>query len=100
MAKKKRGRKMPKWKKWIKMILGIAGAGVGGAVALSPTYRGLTLMTQGHFDAGTNALVFDVAGVDTQNPGFPDVNRLVGTGLTVLVGVGIISLFRYVARRV
>lgn len=99
--KKKRGRKQPAWKKWVRSIIGIAGAGIGGTIALSPTFRGLQTIASGFPEVGVNEIVNDFTGMDPKGGNFtPDIGRLLGVGVTVGVGIGIISLFRYVARRI
>ncbi len=102
MAKRKtRGRKQPAWKKWAKAGLGIAGTAIGATVAFSPTFRGITEMFTDP-QAGARSLVFDLSGLDITGEvtQAPDISRLIGTGITVGVGIGIMSLFRYFARRI
>ncbi len=101
MPKKKRGRKQPAWKKWVRMGLGIAGTAIGGVVAFSPTFNGIQTMVQGNPVGGANLVVHDLTGMNPIDGNYtPDITRLIGTGIVVGVGVGIMSLFRYFARRV
>ncbi len=101
MAKKKKGRKQPAWKKWVKAGLGIAGTAIGGIIAFSPTFNGLTIMAAGDAVGGANQLVVDMTGMNPIDGGFtPDIGKIVGVGITVGVGIGLMSLFRYFARRV
>ncbi len=100
MAKKKRGRRMPKWKKWVKAGLGIAGTVIGSLVATSPLHRGITKMvTTGDVNQGVVDILFDV-GVPGPGNFNLEVNKVIGVGVTVAVGVGLMSLFKYIARRV
>ncbi len=101
MAKKKRGRKMPKWKKWAKQILGAAGAALGGTVALSPTFRGIQQMMTGDVQGGANTVIFDTTGMDPSGQSFtPKVEKIVGVGVVAAVVIGLMMLFRAVARRI
>lgn len=96
--RKKRRRKQPAWKKWVRAGLGIAGAVVGGLVATSPLHRGIIFMAQtGDVVQGVGAIRSDI-GIPAGQP--PDVQKLIGVGVTVAIGVGLIKLFKYVARRV
>lgn len=101
MAKKKRGRKMPAWKKYVKAGLGIFGTVLGTAVATSPMHRGITTMAAGNPQQGIEDIVFDTTGMipSAGNYNF-NVNRLVGTGITVAVGIGFMKLFKFLSRRV
>ncbi len=103
MAKKKRGRKMPKWKKWAKAIISTAGTGIGATIALSPTFRGLTNLFTGTRtpQEAVVDITFDVAGINAPAGVFvPDVGKLVGTAVTAAVGIGIMQLFKYFAKRI
>ena len=98
--KKKRGRRQPKWKKWARAGLGITGAIIGTAVATSPLHKGIAEYAAGNFEAGTNSIIFQTTGMVPGGNVFPNVNSLVRTGVVVVVGVGLMSLFRYISRRV
>ncbi len=101
MAKKKRGRKMPKWKKWARAGVGIVGTVIGGLIVFSPTYRGLEVLAAGNVQGGIDAILTDTTGMSPGTGDFtPRVDRLVGTAITVGVGIGLMSLFRYFARRI
>ena len=92
---------MPKWKKWVKAGLGIGGAVVGSSIALSPTFRGIQQMAEGDPMGGANTVVFDITGMDPSSSNYNfKLDRIIGTGIVAAVGIGIMSLFRYVARRV
>ncbi len=92
---------MPAWKKWVKTIFGITGAAIGGGIAISPTFRGLRRVATGDVQGGFTTVLDDMTGVNPSVGNFtPDPGKLFGTAVTVLAGVGIISLFRYVARRI
>ncbi len=100
MAKKKKSRKMPAWRKWSKVIIGIMGKGIGTAIAISPTFVGLRRMATGDFEGGVNDIVYTTTGMNPAAGEFkPNVTKLIGTGITVAVGIGIIKLFSYVARK-
>ncbi len=101
MAKgKKRGRKQPAWKKWLRAGLSITGTLIGTTVAVSPVIRGVTQMASGQFTQGVDSIVFDTTGmIPSSNHFTPDVSRLIGTGIVVVVGVGISKLFKFLARR-
>ncbi len=99
--RKKRGRKMPKWKKWARAIIGTVGTGVGAAIAFSPTYRGLRTAIGGDPQLGFREIVFDTTGINPGEPAFkPDINKVIGFGITLGVGIGIMQLFKYFAKRV
>ncbi len=100
MAKKKKSRKMPAWRKWSRVIIGIIGKSIGTAVAVSPTFKGIRRMATGDFEGGVNDIVFDTTGMNPAAGTFqPNVTKLIGTGVTVAVGIGLIKLFGYIARK-
>ncbi len=91
---------MPAWRKYARMIIGIVGKGIGTTVAISPTFRGLRTMAGGNPEQGIVDIVYDTTGMNPPAGQFtPDVSKLIGTGLTVAVGIGIMKLFSYVARK-
>ncbi len=101
MVKKKKGRRQPAWKKWARAGLGIAGTAIGGIIAFSPTFNGLTIMAQGNPLGGANQLVVDMTGMNPIAGALtPDIGRIVGTGVAVGVGIALMSLFRAFARRI
>lgn len=101
MAKRKRHRKMAGWRKWARTGLGAAGAVIGALVATSPVHRGLGQMATGSWQQGLDSIAYDIgAPVPRVGINQPDVGKLVGTAVTVGVGIGIMSLFRFVARRI
>ncbi len=100
-AKKRRRRKMPAWKRWARQIVSAAGAVLGGGVALSPTFRGIQQMTTGDLMGGVNTVVFDTTGMDPSGGTFvPKIDKIIGVGVVAAVGIGLMMLFRAVARRV
>lgn len=101
MARRKRGRKAPFWKKIAKTGLGLLGVTVGAGVALSPTYRGLGQVFAGDPKTGFNSIVYDTTGMDPAGGHLtPDLSKIVGTGVLAGVGIGLIMLFRMIAKRV
>ncbi len=102
MAKKKKGRKTPAWKKWARAIIGGVGTAVGGLIVFSPTYRGLQHMaTTQDITGGVGIITEDLVGINTTTGDYvPDISKVVGTVAVVAVGIGVLSLFRYFARRV
>ncbi len=101
MAKKKRGRKMPKWKKYVRAGMGIAGTILGVAIATAPTHRGIEQLVKGEFVTGIDSIVFDTTGMIPSAGAYaPDVTKLIGVGITVGVGIGIMKLFKFLGRRV
>ncbi len=101
MAKKKRGRKMPVWKKWLRAGVKIIGVATGTLVATAPVHRGLRRLAGGNFEGAADAIAFDTTGLSTANPDFPiDISKVVRTGLLVGLGVGLMKLFSYLSRRI
>lgn len=98
--KKKRSRKQPAWKKWAKAIVGGFGTVVGGVVVFSPAISGIKKMAAGDLEGGVNEIAFNFSGFDPGNPRAIVVQKPITAALTVAVGVGIMSLFRYFARRI
>jgi len=97
---KKKHRKMPAWRRYARMGVGLVGAGVGAVVALSPTFRGIKHMFTDPA-AGAADVVFDTTGVTIGASELkPDVGRILGTAVVVAAGIGLIMLFRQVARRI
>lgn len=90
---------MPKWKKWARAGVSLIGTGIGVGVATIPLHRGLQLIAAGDFQSGFGAISVDVGGPAPGGTGF-DVTKLMATGIAVGVGIGIMSLFKYLARRV
>ncbi len=91
---------MPAWRKWSRVIIGLVGKGIGTAVAISPTFRGLQTLATGDPKQGVEDIVFDITGMVPSAGAFkPDVGKLIGFGVTVGVGIGIMKLFSYVARK-
>jgi hypothetical protein len=88
---------MPAWRRWARTGVGLVGAVIGTLIATAPTHRGLTAMAGGDFKSGVGFIREDV-GVPENQP--PNITKLIGTGITVGVGIGIIKLFRLVAQRV
>ncbi len=100
MAKKKRGRKMAKWRKYAKMIVGGAGVALGGVVVFSPAISGMKKMAAGDLEGGVNEIAFNYSGFDPGNPREIVIQKPITALITVAVGLGIISLFRMIARRI
>ncbi len=97
MAKKKRGRKMPAWKKYLRAGISIFGSALGIGIAASPTFRGLREIAAGQFETGVDSIQFDIGAPSSAGP--VNVTKLIGFGVTVAVGVGIMKLFKMLARR-
>ncbi len=97
--RRKRGRKQPAWKKWVRMGVKIIGTGIGIGVATRPLHRGLGDIAGGNFKSGVDNMVFDLTGIGPEG-GTPEIGKLVGTAVSVGVGIGIMKLFSYLARRV
>ncbi len=97
MAKKKRGRKMPAWKRWLRA--GISGFGtiLGVTVAASPTFRGIQQMATGDIMGGVDSIQFDIGAPSSAGP--HNLTKLIGFGVTVGVGLIIMKLFKFIARR-
>ena len=102
MAKKrKRGRKMPAWKKYARGALKLVGTGVGSLIATAPLHRGLRSLASGNFEAAAEEIVHDTTGLSTVDPAFQiDVSKLIRVGVLAGVGIGIMKLFGVLARRV
>ena len=98
--KKKRGRKMPAWKRYAKAGIRVIGTAVGIGVATSPLHQGLTTLAGGNFQHGFDQMIHDTTGLSVGGTGSFDVSKVVQTGLVVAVGIGFMSLFKYLARRV
>lgn len=96
MAKKKH-RKQPFYKKWVRAGVNIAGTVLGTFVATSPLHRGIRDGLAGNSAQMVTSIRQDIG---VAEGGAPDVTKLTQTAVTVVVGLGIISLFRYLARRV
>ena len=100
-AKKKRGRKMPAWKRYLRAGVRVAGTTFGAFIAFSPTYRGLKILAAGDIAGGANAITKDMAGIEPASGDFiPDVGKIIGSGVAVGAGIGIMLLFREFAKRV
>ena len=99
-AKKRRRRRVPKWKKWLRAGVSVLGTGIGIGVATIPMHRGLQLIAAGDFQGGLGAISVDVGAPAPGGTGTFDISKLISTGVAVGVGVGIMSLFKYLARRV
>ncbi len=98
MAKKKRGRKMPAWKKYLRAGISIFGSVLGVTIAASPTFRGLTQMGTGDFTGGIDSIQFDIGAPSSAGP--YNLTKLIGFGVTVGVGIGVMKLFKFLSRRV
>ncbi len=96
MTKKKRGRKQPAWKKYVKAALGITGTIIGGIVATAPLHRGIRDGLSGNVEQMVLSIQQDVYG----GPGTINITAVASTGAAVALGVGLISLFKYLAKRV
>ena len=100
-GRRRRHRRMASWRKWAKTILGVTGVAVGAGVAFSPTYRGLTTAIVGRNpQEGFAEIAYDTTGIDPRVGNPPDLGKVFSTALTVAVGIGLIALFRAVAKRV
>lgn len=99
MPKGKKGHKMPIWRRAARAAVGGLGAVLGTLVATRPFHRGIAELVKGNFAGGTEAIVYDVG---APGPGGQsvDVLKVIGVGATAAIGIGIFSLFRYVARRI
>ncbi len=92
---------MPAWRKWLRAGVSITGKGLGILVGTAPVHRGVKRLAGGDFEGAAEAIVFDTAGLSIANPEWtPDVQKLIRTGVLVGVGIGIMKLFSYMARRV
>ena len=100
MARKKRRGKQAAWRKYARMAVGLVGAAIGVVVATSPTHRGLKAMLGGDFEGGARQISIDTVGVDPAAPAIPSLGKIMGTGLVVGVGIGLMVLFRRLARRI
>ncbi len=83
----------------------IFGKAIGAGIAISPTYRGLNTLITGsgptRLQDAFGQISFDMVGIDPQNPQTQlDIGRVIATGVTVAVGIGIMKLFSYIARQV
>ncbi len=96
-GKNKRGRKMPAWKRWLRAGVSAFGTVLGVSVAASPTFRGLRQMSTGDFEGGIDSIQFDI-GAPSKGGGV-NVTKLIGFGVTVGVGLGLMMLFKHLARR-
>lgn len=101
MAKGKKRRKMPMWRRVVRAAIGLVGSAVGVIVGTSPTHAGLQLIARGDFAGGAATVAFETSGVDPRNPATQvDIGKVIRTGVVAGVGIGIILLFRALARRV
>ncbi len=94
--KRKRGRKQPAWKKYVKAGLGIVGTIIGGIVATAPLHRGIRDGLSGNVEQMVTSIQQDVYG----GPDTIDIKKVASTGFAVALGVGLMSLFKYLAKRV
>jgi len=99
-GRRRRGHGMPEWRKWARMGVGIFGKVVGAGVALSPTFRGFRQIIDGNVEQGFDSIAYDTTGaIPSQGQG-PGIEPVLRTVVTVGVGIGIMKLFGYVARRI
>lgn len=98
MAKGKKRRKMPLWRRVAKGAIGATGVVIGSLVATSPFHRGVRTMATGNLEQGVADLQFDLG---VPGPGERNVQpaKLAGAAVAAAAGVGIILLFRLLARR-
>ena len=96
---KKKGRKMPAWRRIARAGVGLVGAGFGIFIASSPLHRSLQFAFKGEGQNAANAAIYDTTGA-TLEGGAPRIDAIVRTGAIVGLGLGVITLFRYLARRI
>jgi len=99
MAKRKRRGKMNIVRRFGKQIVQAVGIAAGLFVATSPLQRGIKVAIGGDFQGGANAIAFDTAGLGFEGAK-PDVGKIVQTAVTVGAGIGIMWLFKQLAKRV
>jgi hypothetical protein len=98
---KKKGRKMPLWKKVAGAAIGGLGVLIGVLVATRPFHRGLGILATGNVAGATEAIGFDI-GVPGVGRGPADIDfpRIFGVGVAAAIGIGVFALFKYLRRRV
>ena len=100
MARRKRRHGKPSMVRRVgKQIVQALGIAAGVFVATTPLQRGIKIAVAGDFQAGANAIAFDTAGLGFEGAK-PDIGKIVQTGLTVGAGIGIMWLFKQLAKRV
>ena len=97
--RKRRGRKQPFWRKAARAAVGLLGTGIGVAIGTSPFHRGIRTMLSGNVEQGVADIQFDTGVPGPGNP-TPDVGKIIGVAVAAGVGIGVITLFRMLARRV
>ena len=98
MAKKKRGHKMPFWRKAARFAVGILGTVIGIGVATMPAHPGIKAAASGDVEGGFANIAYEFGGVTAT--GQIDFSKVLRTAIVVGVGIGIMAAFRHLARRI
>ncbi len=92
---KKRGRKMPKWRRYLKMAVGLAGKAIGAGVALSP------MIEQGQRHLPNDPARFFVeVGNDYTGASGADIPRAMNTYGRAIAGFVVMWVTSAIAKRI